>query len=189
MRTQLMKLGARLRNLFQTGEFRRRYDDGRIQVQTHANKVVERAEAFPYGFQARAKNGRAPVICRGGNVGGFEILPLLPGDGVAPPELRDGDACLYTGEGGWVACRNDGTVELFGRDAGGVVKAEELKREPDKMTARIDAVISALRDSPTAPQDGGATFKAAIVAALNAIRDRENFAGIESEEVKHGTGG
>ena len=128
------------------------------------------------------------VLRHGGDAAGFEILPLLPGDGVKPPKLNDGDAALYTEAGGSVVCRNDGTVELFGTDAGGVVKADELRRELGKMTARIDAVINALRDSPTVPQDGGATYRAAIVMALNAIRDKENFSDIESGGVKHGTG-
>jgi len=186
--TAIRELSARLRNLFQVGEMRRRYGDGRIQVQTHNDRVVEKAESFPYGFIARAKNGRALVLCQGGNIGGFEILPLLPGDGVKPPKLNDGDAALYTEAGGSVVCRNDGTVELFGTDAGGVVKADDLRRELGKMTARIDAVINALRDSPTVPQDGGSAYRAAIVAALAAIVDKENFSDIESGGVKHGTG-
>ena len=79
-------------------------------------------------------------------------------------------------------------MELNGADAGGVVKADELRNQLGKMTARVDAVMSALTDSPTAPQDGGATYRAGIVMALNAIADRENFSDIESGEVKHGTG-
>ena len=189
MTASIREMGARVRNLFQAGEMRRRYDNGRVQVQTRNDMVVEGPESFPYGFAAKAKGGRAMVLCRDGDATGFEILPLLPGEGVTPPRLKDGDAALYTESGGRVVCRDGGTVELNGADAGGVVKAGELRDELGKMTARIDAIINALRDSPTAPQDGGATYKAAIAAALSAVTDVENFADIESGEVMHGTGG
>jgi hypothetical protein len=58
----LRELGAKLRNLFVSGEFQKRYDDGRIQVKTHNNRVAEKKEAFPYGFYAKAKNGRAEAL-------------------------------------------------------------------------------------------------------------------------------
>jgi len=185
----IRELGARLRNLFQPGEFRRRYADGRIQVQTRNGNVVEKAEAFPYGFYAKSKNGRAMVFCQGGDTGSFEIFPLLPGGGVKPPELQEGDAALYTAAGGWVICRDGGTVELFGKDSGGVIKAGELVKQLAFLTARVDGIMGALRNSPTAPNDGGSTYRAGITTALNAIRDKEDFSSIASEKVFHGSGG
>ena len=108
----IRELGARLRNLFQPGEFRRRYADGRIQVQTHNGKVLEKAEAFPYGFYAKSKNGKAMVFCKGGDTGSFEIFPLLPGEGVTPPELQEGDVALYTASGRGVVLRDAGGIEI-----------------------------------------------------------------------------
>jgi phage gp45-like len=113
---QIRAMGARLRNLFVIGEFQKRYDDGRIQVKTHNNRVVEKKEAFPYGFYAKAKGGRAFVFCQGGNLDGFEIFPVQPGDEVTPPELEDGDAALYTGGGGWIILREAGDVEISNKD-------------------------------------------------------------------------
>jgi len=121
MNVQARELYAKIRNLFQAGEFRRRYDDGRIQVQTHNNRVVEKAEAFPYGFIAKAKNGRAFVICQGGDIGGFEILPLLPGDGVTPPELGEGDVALYTGGGGRIVLLDAGGIEIVANGGEGKI--------------------------------------------------------------------
>lgn len=118
--TWAREFGARLRNLFQVGEMRRRYDDGRVQVQTRNGRVVEKAEAFPYGFCARAKSGRAFALFRGGDAGGFEILPLLPGKGVTPPELKDGDVALYTGEGARIVLREAGGAEVHASGAGDV---------------------------------------------------------------------
>jgi phage gp45-like len=108
------QLSARLRNLFVTSEFQKRYADGKIQVKTHNGRVLEKKEAFPYGFCARAKNGRAFVFCQGGNFDGFEILPVL-GEGGPGPDLEEGDAALYTGSGGWVVCREDGSIEINGK--------------------------------------------------------------------------
>ena len=188
MNIQIRELGAKLRNLFQPGEFRRRYDDGRIQVQTHNNRVVEKTEAFPYGFCAKAKSGKALVFCQGGNIGSFEIFPLLPGEGITPPELQEGDVSLYTAAGGWVICRDDGTVELFGKDLGGVIKVDALVKQLAFLTARVDGIMNALRSSPTAPNDGGSTYRAGITSALNAIANKEDFSNIASDKVFHGSG-
>jgi hypothetical protein len=120
MNEQIRELGAKLRNLFASGEFQKRYDDGKIQVKTHSNRVVEKKEAFPYGFYAKAKNGRAFVFCQGGNPDGLEIFPVLPGGGVTPPELEDGDAALYTGEGGSIVLRESGAVEIKAKSSGNI---------------------------------------------------------------------
>ena len=188
MMDQIRDLGARLRNLFIAGEFVKRYDDGKIQVKTHNNRVAEKKEAFPYGFIAKAKSGKAFVFCQGGNLDGFEIFPVLPGDKIEPPELEDGDAALYTQGGGRVIARNNGTLELYGTDAGGVVKAAELASQLNKLSARVDGVIDALNNSQTAVQDGGAAYKAQIAAALALLVDKEDFSNLESEKVLHGTG-
>jgi phage gp45-like len=183
------QISAKVRNLVSTADFQNRYEDGRLQVKTLSGRVLERKESFPYGFAAKAKNGRALVFCQGGNFNGFEILPLLAGDDVCPPELEEGDAALYAQGGGWVIARENGTVELFGTDAGGVVKAAELERQLNKLAARVDGVIDALKNSQTAVQDGGATYKAQIAAALALLVDKEDFSNLESEKVLHGTGG
>jgi phage gp45-like len=182
------ELGAKIRNIFSPGLFQKRYDDGKIQVKTYSGHVLEKEEAFPYGFTAKAKDGRALVFCIGGNFNSFEILPLIAGDKVKPPELEEGDAALYTESGGWITVRENGTVELFGKDAGGVVKADELKKQLDKLTARVDGIMDALKNSPTVPQDGGSSYKGAIAVKLATLVDKENFSKLESEKVLHGTG-
>jgi phage gp45-like len=113
MNNGIKQLAARIRNLFSLGEFQKRYSDGTIQVQTVFGRVVEKKEAFPYGFKARAKKGKVMVLCRGGNFDGFEVLPVLDYEG--GPELEEGDAALYTESGGWIVCRADGQVELNGK--------------------------------------------------------------------------
>jgi phage gp45-like len=186
MNDGIKQLAARIRNLFSLGEFQKRYPGGTIQVKTVFGRVIEKREAFPYGFKAKAKKGDVLVFCQGGNFDGFEILPVLDrGDG---PELEEGDAALYTESGGRVIARNNGTVELFGNDYGGVVKVRELRQQLAKLSARLDGVIDALKNSSTAAQDGGAAYKAGIAAALNALTDKEDFSAVASEAVFHGSG-
>ena len=86
------QLAARMRNLFSTGEFQKRYDDGAVQVKTVFGRVIEKKEAFPYGFRAKAKMGTVLVLCRGGNFDGFEVLPVMDYEG--GPELEEGDTAL-----------------------------------------------------------------------------------------------
>jgi hypothetical protein len=180
----LEQLSARMRNLFSTGELKSRYEDGKIQVETAAGRVLEKKEAHPYGFKAKAK--KVFVFCPGGNFDSFELLPVVDYDG--GPELKEGDAALYTASGGWVICREDGTVELFGKDFGGVIKVAELRSQLTKLSARVDGIMGALKNSPTGASDGGAAYKTAIVTALNSLINKEDFSSIASDKVFHGSG-
>jgi phage gp45-like len=186
--TLLKQLSAKVRNLFSIGVFQKRYDDGKIQVRTVSGRAIEKKESFPYGFAAKAKNGRAFVLCQGGSFDGFEVMPLIADNGVKPPELNEGDAALYTERGGWVVTRESGTVELFGKDEGGIVKAKELASQLNKLSKRVDGIMDALKNSQTGSQDGGSAYKSQIAAALAALSDKENFANLENGKVLHGTG-
>ena len=184
----LNQISARVRNLFSIAFFQRRYNDGRLQVKTLSGKVLEQKESFPYGFIAKAKTGKVLVFCQGGNFNGFEILPLIANDDVCPPKLEDNDVALYTQGGGWIIARDNGTLELFGTDAGGIVKSAELESQLNKLSARVDGIINALKNSQTTSQDGGAAYKAQITAALASLVDKEDFSNLESKKVLHGTG-
>jgi hypothetical protein len=109
----IKQLAARIRNIFSLGEFQKRYADGKIQVKTVFGRVIEKKEAFPYGFRAKAKKGNVLVLCQGGNFDGFEILPVLDYEG--GPDLEEGDAALYTASGVSVICRDEGGVEIQGK--------------------------------------------------------------------------
>ena len=187
MRNSLDKLSARLRNVFSVGEYRRRYEDGTIQIQTAAGRTLEKKAGYPYGFSAKAKKGAVFVFCQGGNFDSFEILPVVDYDG--GPELKEGDAALYTESGGWIICRDNGGIELYGSNYGGVIKVGELQTQLAKLTARVDGIMNALRNAPTSVNDGGAAYKGGIVSALASISDKENFSSIASDKVFHGSGG
>jgi len=108
----LHQLSAKVRNIFSIANFQKRYDDGRIQVQTLSGRVLEQKEAFPYGFISKAKTGKSLVFCQGGDFNGFVILPLINYEG--RPKLNEGDVALYTASGGWIVCRDNGEIELVG---------------------------------------------------------------------------
>jgi phage gp45-like len=113
-------LAAKLRNLFCVSELQKRYEDGKVQIKTHNGKVLEKCESFPYGFYAKAKNGKAMVFCQGGNYNDFEILPVMKADDIPRPELKEGDSALYTGDGGCVIVRDAGDVEVLAMGSGKV---------------------------------------------------------------------
>ena len=114
-------IAAKIRNLFCLSDFQKRYsDDDRIQVKTHNGKVLEKNEAFPYGFYAKAKSGKALVFCQGGNFDNFEILPVLKDTPVFCPALEDGDAAVYTGEGSYIVLREKGGLEIYTRKEGDI---------------------------------------------------------------------
>ena len=62
--------------------------------------------------------------------------------------------------------------------------ASELQSQLNKCKARIDAIINALKSSAVAPQDGGATYKTNITAALSGLTS-EDYSNIIDDKIKH----
>lgn len=181
----LSELYAKIRNVFNFGVLKSR-DDKTVTVETEFCRTIETEELFPYGFFAKAKEGKAILLSQGGNAGSYVLLPICSVDGA--PELKDGDAALWSKDGSFVIVRSDKTVELNGTDFGGLIKIEELKKELAKMTARIDGIINAVKTAAVSPQDGGATFKANMIASLETLMNKEDFSQIENKKVQHGQG-
>lgn len=181
----LSELYAKIRNVFNFGILKSR-DGKTVTVETEFCRTIETEELFPYGFFAKTKEGKAVVLSQGGNAGSYVLLPICSTDGA--PELKDGDAVLWSKDGGFVIVRSDKTVELNGTDFGGLIKIEELKKELAKMTARIDGIINAVKTAAVSPQDGGATFKSNMIASLEMLVNKENFSQIENKKVLHGQG-
>lgn len=181
------EITSRIRNLFQPAQLVKRNDDGTVQVRTSYNRTIDNlSESFPYGFFAKAKKGSITVLCAGGNLDAIRILPAESVSGA--PKLNEGDAAVYSSGGSFVVCRDDGTIEINGAENGGLIAAQELKKQLAVMTARIDAMYTALRISPTAKMDGGETYKAGVTAVLAAVVQKEDFSNIESNKVFHGKG-
>ncbi|WP_020613098.1 hypothetical protein [Sediminispirochaeta bajacaliforniensis] len=181
----LRDLAAAIRNLVVAGQITRR-DGAIIQGTTHYGRTVKGKEQFPYGFAARGKEGTVLFLFEGGDVRNPVMLPVVDQDGV--PDLDEYDSALWTKTGGWIVCRNSGSVELYGTKYGGVIKVEELTTQLNKMTARIDGIINAISTAAVASGDGGSTFKSNIITVLSSLVDKENFSGLASEKVLHGDG-
>nr|DAW73765.1 MAG TPA: hypothetical protein [Bacteriophage sp.] len=62
--------------------------------------------------------------------------------------------------------------------------ATELQTQLNKCKARIDGIINALKSSAVAPQDGGATYKTNITAALSGLT-AEDYSKIIDNKIKH----
>ena len=62
--------------------------------------------------------------------------------------------------------------------------ASELQSQLNKCKARIDAIINALKSSAVAPQDGGATYRTNITAALSGLTS-EDYSNIIDDKIKH----
>ena len=67
----------------------------------------------------------------------------------------------------------------------GLVKEAELRSQLAKLSARVDAIISAIQNSAVAAADGGATFKANMIGYLEAITSKEDFSNIANTKLKH----
>ena len=91
-------------------------------------------------------------------------------------------------EDGNMAVNTKDVLTLDGDDNGGLCITPELVKQLGYLTTRVDTIINALKNSQTAAQDGGATYKAGIVSTLATITNKENFSNVESDKVKHGKG-
>jgi len=139
--TLVKQLSAKVRNLFSTAIFQKRYDDGKLQVKTLSGRVLEQKESFPYGFIAKAKNGKALVFCQGGNFDGYEILPLIA-DNDLFSKLEENDVAVYTD--------NNGNIKIIPNGSGKVFIGNDSKNLCDLLTGLIDEVMNiATIGSPT----------------------------------------
>lgn len=78
----------------------------------------------------------------------------------------------------------DGGKSVWNGGSETTANTTELQKQLNKCKTRIDAIINALSSSPTAPQDGGSTYKGAIAAALSGLTS-EDYSGIIDDKIKH----
>lgn len=110
----ISSVSAKIKNVFQSGNFQSRKDDGAVRVTTDSAREVEGKEAFPYGFYAKAKKGVVTVLCSGGSFDAVRILPVEDSDDA--PELKEGEVAIYTSDGTAVIAHSDGTIEITNGD-------------------------------------------------------------------------
>ena len=78
------------------------------------------------------------------------------------------------------------SVQIMGDQFGGLIKIEELIKNLDKLTARVDGIIDAINNGVPIPTDGGAGLQTTIKVALALLVDKEDFTTMENENIKHG---
>ena len=143
-------------------------------------------ELHPYGFAARAKQGTVLFLFEGGDVASPVMLPVSDQEGV--PALEEGDAALWTASGGWIIARESGTVELYGKNLGGLIKVNELKTQLEKNNTILSTFLQTLKNPIPEPGNGSpSAFQSALNTAL-ATAQVADLSGIESEKVLHGDG-
>jgi len=76
-------------------------------------------------------------------------------------------------------------ITINGGYLGGLTITPELVTQLGNLSNRLDAVILALENGEVATGDGGASYKATVVAALKLITDKEDFSNIEDNTIKH----
>jgi phage gp45-like len=183
----LKNISARIRNLITTGKLTNR-DGDKIQGTTRYGKTVnDKKEMFPYGFIAKAKSGTMIFFFEGGDAGSPIILPVCNIEGA--PDLEDGDAALWTESGGWIVVRESGSVELYGKKYGGLIKVDELKSQLEKNNSILSTLLSITCGTPLSEPGNGSpsVFQSTLALALSSASVGD-FSNIASTKVFHGDG-
>lgn len=186
MSSVLSALAAHLRTIVSPGARITWRDGSTVQVTTRHGRVAEGAEQFPYGFAAKGNDGTVLVLFEGGDVRRPVIMPVSSSDGA--PDLNDGDAALWSKNGGWVVVRSDGTTELAGKSYGGLIKIEALTQELQKNSTILQAILTVVSTPVNEPDTGNpSAFQTAFAASL-AGQTPGSWDAIENEKVLHGDG-
>ena len=81
------------------------------------------------------------------------------------------------------------SLQLNGKSHDGLIKAQGLFAEINKITARVDGIIDAINNAVAIPQDGGVGLQASMSASLAWLIDKENFDdSLINKDVMHGSG-
>lgn len=67
---------------------------------------------------------------------------------------------------------------------GGLVVNTKLQVEIEKLNANFTLIKNLITSAPVVPTDGGASFKAALIAGLNAIQSAD-LSGVTNDKIKH----
>jgi len=176
VKAELRQLVTRLANLVARGVIRQT-DDARkvqvVQVEVGEGEVREVQRVQEYGFTSHPPaGGEAVVVFVGGRRD--HGLTVATDDGrYRPTGLEAGEVAVYTDQGDRVIIERGGTVRVTA-SAKVVLEAPlvELAGSADavalasKVLTELAALKAAVSAAPVVPGDGGAAFKAALLAAL-----------------------
>jgi len=76
-------------------------------------------------------------------------------------------------------------IAINGGMLGGITNTPELASQLQKLSSRVDGIISSITNGIPGSGDGGAALQASIVSGMNAIAEKEDFSNIEDTSIKH----
>ena len=80
----------------------------------------------------------------------------------------------------------DGLTQFNDGSNGGLTNTPELKTQLNKLTSRVDGIISAINNAKPAPGDmSGAGVLSTMQIGLQLILNKEDFSNIEDTKIKH----
>jgi len=114
-----------------------------------------------------------------------QIDKMLVKIGSSQAEIIDGTMNLDI-DGTTVTIDSNGVVVNDGTEK--TPYGDKLQVQLNKMSARIDAIINAFSSAVVAPTDGGASFKASLIASLSSYltpAQKEDFSEVLDEKILH----
>lgn len=92
------------------------------------------------------------------------------------------DTLKFDVDGTTLEMNGDNSVWNGGSET--TANATNLKQELTKMSARIDAIINAIKSGVPSPMDGGAAYKASMIPIVSAP-PKEDFSKMIDDKIKH----
>lgn len=77
------------------------------------------------------------------------------------------------------------SIVVNGGENGGLTITPELVTQLAKLTARVDGIITSIKNGIPVAQDGGLALQQSIVAGLNTLVNKEDFSNVENKKIKH----
>lgn len=168
-------LAARVAGLVTRGELKTLKDSTglqRAQVSLTADEVQDDVEVItPPGFTSRpAAGAEVLVLAVGGNSAHRVALVFDRGTRLVD-ELAEGEAAMHIGNAGQVVhLKANGDVVITPGAGAKVLLGDDAATKhaalAEMITARLDALVTAINAWVPAPMDGGAALKAALAAWL-----------------------
>jgi uncharacterized protein involved in type VI secretion and phage assembly len=98
------------------------------------------------------------------------LIMVDDGDNTLRIKDADGNSVIVSSKGISLVTDKEIFLGSFEQAAEKAVMGDTLKNQLTIEKARVDAIISALQNSPTGSQDGGALYKAMISTALSGVQ-------------------
>ena len=145
-------------------------------------------DAKLYGVQLRAKVEDNPTGILAFPKVGSDVLVGFVNDNEADAfiaQVSEIDKLQIVDASGTVTLEiNANGISLGSKDASSehVPLGESLVQQLEIQSAKVDAIINALTNAATAPTDGGATYKAGIVALVSTLQS-PNYSNVLSDKI------